>query len=270
MIKRVTIGFLSIVALLFFAGMISLFELGHLSNDAESLMHQSRESMTSAKEMLDALNDHSIAVSHIALQGRSRHYDTLCRNSFLRLESTLHSAAEHSGNNATLDSLAISVSELNTLTEIFMAGLQAEEEDIAEFSLSSDTFADMEINVTSELVWYDTRYDALRVKISEQINEYITQALNGLTPQTEQLSRNAYRAVTPVLIALLVMIAIVLMLFYFIMIYCVRPIIGINKGLANYLSFRQPFAVKEQCRDEILDLRNNVDTLIQNHEKHLM
>ena len=39
---------------------------------------------------------------------------------------------------------------------------------------------------------------------------------SSLAPRTEQLKRNAYRAVTPVLISLLVMIAIVLMLYYFV------------------------------------------------------
>lgn len=44
---------------------------------------------------------------------------------------------------------------------------------------------------------------------------------SSLAPRTEQLKRNAYRAVTPVLISLLVMIAIVLMLYYFVSAYLV-------------------------------------------------
>lgn len=66
---------------------------------------------------------------------------------------------------------------------------------------------------------------------------------------------NAYRAVTPVLISLVVMIATVLMLFYFTMLYCVNPIVAMNKGLGQYLTFRIPFAVKAECKDEILELK---------------
>ena len=58
------------------------------------------------------------------------------------------------------------------------------------------------------------------------------------------------------------MIAIVLMLFYFVMIYCVNPVLGINRGLADYLSFKLPFAVKQECRDELQELKENIETLI--------
>lgn len=67
------------------------------------------------------------------------------------------------------------------------------------------------------------------------------------------MKKNAYRAVTPVLISLVVMIAIVLMLYYFMSVYCVNPIIRMNKGLGDYLSFRVPFAVKADCKDEVLE-----------------
>ena len=71
-----------------------------------------------------------------------------------------------------------------------------------------------------------------------------------------------YRAVTPVLISLVVMIAIVLMLYYFMSVYCVNPIIRMNKGLGDYLSFRVPFVVKADCKDEVLELKEKIETLI--------
>ena len=50
------------------------------------------------------------------------------------------------------------------------------------------------------------------------------------------------------LISLVVMIAIVLMLYYFMSVYCVNPIIRMNKGLGDYLSFRCRFAVRPTAR----------------------
>ena len=76
------------------------------------------------------------------------------------------------------------------------------------------------------------------------------------------MKKNAYRAVTPVLISLVVMIAIVLMLYYFMSLYCVNPIIRMNKGLGDWLSFRVPFAVKGDLKDEVLELKEKIEALI--------
>ena len=64
------------------------------------------------------------------------------------------------------------------------------------------------------------------------------------------------------LISVAVMIAIVLMLFYFMSLYCVTPIERMNKGLGDWLAFRVPFAVKGDFKDEVLELKEKIETLI--------
>ena len=90
----------------------------------------------------------------------------------------------------------------------------------------------------------------------------MTSTQSSLAPRAEQMKKNAYRAVTPVLISLAVMIAIVLMLYYFMTIYCVNPIVAMNRSLGEFLTFRIPFGVKTDCRDEVLELKEKIDTLI--------
>ena len=248
--KRITIGFLSIVALLFVSGMISLFELGHLSNDAETLMNRNRRNVELAKEMFEAMYVQSNAMAHIAVLGEREGYDTVCIKGLAQLETSLLAAYDNSKSNGYLDSLTLSVAELRLLTESFLSSHKVDDNEPAD----ADMFASR--------TWYDARYETAMAKISEQISGYIAFSYQGLAPRADQLSRNAYRAVTPVLISLMVMIAIVLMLLYFVMKYCVLPILGINKGLADYLSFKLPFDVKEECRDELQDLKENIGTLI--------
>ena len=91
----------------------------------------------------------------------------------------------------------------------------------------------------------------------------MTSTQSSLAPRTEQMKKNAYRAVTPVLISLLVMIAIVLMLYYFMTVYCINPILRINKGLGDFLTFRIPFAVKGELKDEVAELKEKIDTLVK-------
>ena len=80
-----SIAFLSIVGLLFASGMISFFELSHLSYDTEEILKANQRNVELAKEMLGAVHDQNVAIVHLAiLQDAS--YDSLCRTGMQRLE----------------------------------------------------------------------------------------------------------------------------------------------------------------------------------------
>ena len=238
--KRVTVGFLSIVGLLFFSGMISFFELSRLSNDTEEILKANQRNIQLAKEMLDAAHEQNMAFIHLSVFG-DRAYDSLCTASMMRLENTLAVAQAEAFDRSFLDSLAFATTELRVLTDRFMA-------------------ADSTQRVSEK--WYNDEYEGLYNRMASAIKNYMTSTQSSLAPRTEQLKTNAYRAVTPVLISLAVMIAIVLMLYYFMTIYCVNPIVAMNRSLGEFLTFRIPFGVKTDCRDEVLELKEKIDTLI--------
>ncbi len=241
--KRVTIGFMSIVTLLFFSGMVSLFELSHLSTDAEAILDNSHRNMELAKGMFSSLHKQNYAVAEVAVLG-SASSDSLSREGLIYLENSLAAAYDLSKGGDHLDSLTVTVAELRRLTNEMLAAL-------------NDTLPS-----SFDRVWYNDVYMPVSSKVSEQINDYMSATHEGLTIRAEQLDHNAYRAVMPVLISLLVMIAIVLMLYYFITIYCVNPVLSLRKSLADWLSFRLPFAPKSECRDELLELKEDIETLI--------
>lgn len=110
--------------------------------------------------------------------------------------------------------------------------------------------------------WYTEEFEEVYNRLSAAVKAYMTSTQSSLAPRTEQMKKNAYRAVTPVLISLLVMIAIVLMLYYFMSIYCVNPILDMNRSLGNFLTFKMPFTVRSECKDEVLELKEKIDTLI--------
>lgn len=240
--KRVTIGFLSIVGLLFASGMISFFELNHLTNATEQILHDNRQNITFARDMLDAAHQHNIAlVNHVIFHDKG--YDSICYASLDFLDSTLLAAQIESKDIALLDSLTSTTAELRIFTEQ---------------TILEDNF----LNDSLRRLWYDDQYESVYRQLTTAIKNYMTSAQSSLAPHAEQVKRDAYRAVTPVLIALVVMIAIVLMFFFFVTIYGVRPIVNMNKSLANYLTYKIPFVVKDECKDEILELKEKIETLI--------
>ncbi|WP_300903599.1 hypothetical protein [uncultured Alistipes sp.] len=251
--KRVTIGFLSIVCLLFFSGMVSFVELGQLSRDTDEILRANERNIALAKEMLDAAHEQNVALVRLSVFG-DRSYDSLCRASMSRLEQTLLVAQNEALEKSFLDSLAFATTELRIVTDAYLAGLAAEG------PAGADSAAVRPDSLGG--VWYSREYEALYSRLTSAVKSYMTSTQSSLAPRTEQMKKNAYRAVMPVLISLAVMIATVLMLFYFMSIYCVTPVVKMNKALGDYLAFRIPFNVKADCKDEVLELREKIAELI--------
>ena len=234
---------MSIVGLLFASGMISFLELSHLSNDTEEILKANQRNMELAKEMLGAVHDQNVAIVHLAiLQDAS--YDSLCRTGMQRLEHAVATAQKGAWVRSAIVSLTGASTEWLVLTKMFLA---------TESPKAGDESGE---------VWYNEYYEKQYEKVVTAVRDYMTSTQSSLAPRDEQMKKNAYRAVTPVLISLAVMIAIVLMLFYFMSIYCVTPIERMNKGLGDWLSFRVPFAVKGDLKDEVLELKEKIESLI--------
>lgn len=260
--KRVTVAFLSIVALLFFSGMVSFVELGHLSRDTDEILRANERNIALAKEMLDAAHDQNVALIRLAVFGDDGG-DTLCRRSMDRLEETLHTAQQEAVERSFLDSLAFATTEMRLLTDSYLASRA--------IAATANTFRDSTdvVRIAAGLrpdsvgaLWYNRQYERLYTRLVEAIKSYMTSTQSSLAPRTEQMKKNAYRAVTPVLISLAVMIAIVLMLFYFIRLYCVDPVVKMNRALGAWLSYRVPFSVKADFKDEVAELRDRIEALV--------
>ncbi|WP_308502298.1 hypothetical protein [uncultured Alistipes sp.] len=274
--KRVTVGFLSIVCLLFFSGMISLLELGHLSRDTGEILKANARNIELAKEMLDAAHEQNVALIRLSVFG-DRSSDSLCRASMARLENTLLVAQNEALDKSFLDSLAFATTELRIVTDNYLNFGEMRSSDsmahtgtAAPAAHHSAAAAQKNAPVADSLgiKWYNEEYNELYGRLTAAIKNYMTSTQSSLAPRAEQMKKNAYRAVTPVLISVAVMIAIVLMLFYFMTIYCVVPIERMNKSLADWFTFRIPFTVKGDLKDEVLELKERIETLINQSKQN--
>ncbi len=285
--KRVTIAFSSIVCLLFFSGLLSLFELNRVSRGSGDILKANQRNIELAKEMLDAAHQQNMAYLHLTLY-REAQYDSLCRAGMARLEETLKIAQEEAVEKSFLDPLAFSITELRVVTDNCLnhyARQQAQEAEMAQRAHLIDSLEQLvkagavdslghplvdSATLSQAMAPAPTladfaeheHYDAIYQRLTAAIQHYMTSTQSSLAPQTEQLKKNAYRAVTPVLISLLVMIATVLLLYYFMMLYCVNPILRINRSLGDFLNFHIPYRPKGEFQDELQEVNEKVDLLI--------
>ena len=256
--KRITIGFLSIIVLLFFSGLVSLFELSHMSTDIDLILASNRKSIAISESMLNAIRASDRAVISYAVLRDTSYVDS-CRSRFIDLSIKIEQARLETSNSAAslFDSLDASAGRLNGVFE------QLRKSRNVENSLRADSLWSGNISFDGT-EWYDKEYMPVYDMASDQIIRLLSHAQNSLTPRAERLSRNAYRAVTPVFISLVVMIVILLMFYYFIMIYSIKPIVEMNKSLGDWMRYKLPFAVKAECRDELEELKTKIESVTSN------
>ena len=224
--KRVTIAFVSIIALLSTAGVIALLELNDMSNDTQSILTASRRNMEIANSMLKSAHEHSIAMMHVVVFSEDNY-----RDNGLNSTTIIGDTEEQ---NRSLNN-----SELAMLIE-----------------------QQQKKQTNSYEGWYDGEYKATYDNLISNIEGYMTHTHSSLAPRAEQLIKNTHRSIAPIFLTLVVMIAIMLMFYYFIRIYCVKPITKMNKALADYLVYRLPFNVKAELNDELKEMSDNIETLI--------
>ena len=179
--KRVTVGFLSIVCLLFFSGMLSFFELNHLSRATDEILKANQRNIELAKEMLDAAHEQNMAFIRLSVF-REAEYDSLCRANMTRLEQTLSVAQLEAVDKTFLDSLAFATTELRIVTDAYLAGLAAEG------PAGADSAAAVRPDSLGG-VWYSREYEALYSRLTSAVKSYMTSTQSSLAPRTEQIRR---------------------------------------------------------------------------------
>lgn len=249
--KRVTVAILSIVTLLSVSGVISLFELNNLRGDAESALAAGSQENEVVNSLLSSLHNHSCAVIDVAVfEDVARKSD--CDKALDDVDASIASVRDGASMSMRmhLDTMAMYSRELRNLTN----DLCASQVNVAD-SLAGGAKIDGR-------TWYVEDYEPKYNQFISQVERYSLLVHERLAARIDNLSKNAHRSVIPVFISLLVMIAVVLMFYYFIYIYGVKPIVRINRSLSEYLRFKLPYKAKAEMIDEIKELNANLENLV--------
>jgi hypothetical protein len=268
--KRVTVAFLSVVALLTVAGVISLFELSNLSYDTSEMLTVTGREVEATKSLLTAVHNHRRAIVDVAVFGDASG-KRACAKALKEINSQI--ASVRSGASASVRASLDTVATYGAYLQNLAVGYSATEkvEKVEAVATVADSTAVATAKAVAPVVeerptdvrrWFKEKYDPAYELFVKQVGRYATLSHDCLIPHKEQLSKNAYRSVMPVFISLAVMIAIVLMLYYFIYIYAVKPILVMNRSLSDYLSFKLPYKTKASMIDEVKTLNENIEHLI--------
>ena len=255
--RRVGIAFTSIILILLFSGVTSLFELDRVSHDTEEILVASKKNVDLAGDMITALNTQNEIMILMAVEGEPIGYHReICETSMSDLLAACTTAKEvvqRTDNPQSADSLLIHTNNINELARSYING-----------NVTASVIAALQIDSLSKFsshTWYTENYQKEYMNVSRHIIKYMSGSQNTLGPEVNRLSHSARRAVTPVFISLVVMLVIVVMFYFLFKIYFVKPVLRINRSLGNFLTYRMPFDNSIACRDEIRTLRERINNL---------
>lgn len=236
---KIMIGFLSLGALLLFSGIISYFELSRLSSTTTQMLDTSTRNIEFSRRMLDAVQDQNTALLHIEVLGLND-YDSLLMDGGQRF-------------NQAIEETGFYVYDLPGLDSIYEARRQYNDAIVAHFS---DT-----LSREKRTEWFATTYKTSYYNLTSTIKNFMISSQYDMEVRTQELRDNAYRAIMPGIIALVIGVVIILIFYYFIDLYYVSPILKITKGLTNYFNLNIPFNVNLEGRDEIVKLKEYIEQL---------
>lgn len=231
-------GFISLALLLFFAGAVSVSELNRLRSKTTEIIETSTRNTDLAKRMLNAVQVQNSAIIEMISFGRQK-------------PNSSFDDGVTEFNQALLDA-TVTVTDRNDLDSIYMA---------------NDTFHEvidhhLQDNET-DTDWFINNYINAYYALDSAIKGYMTSPQSILSSRTELFEKNAYRTITPSILTLCIAILIVLMFYFFMDYYYVKPILNINKALTKYIEYKIPFDVNYEGskNSEIAMLKQNIEKL---------
>lgn len=238
--RKIVLGFLFIGSLLFLSGVISSGELIRLNNATSELLRASRGNIELSKDMLDAVQEQNTLLL-MSITDTTQNYDSLISISREDFQTALQNTK------IAFTQAAISSKELADIerTAIYYNNVVQAATD----SMTMDWFVQV----------YRTTYNNLTVSIKS----FMVANENSIIVSAERVESNAYRASMVGIIALSGGV-LLLMLFYFMLNnFFIRPVQTIEKSLTRYIERGIPFSADISTKDELLRLRDNILMLIQ-------
>lgn len=237
--RKISIGFIAVLLVLFCAVAINIFELNRLSNSAEQAIAEGAQNTEYATRMLDALQTQNRAVLNMAIFNDST------------LSSEYHDGV-YEFNVAIMEAMESSPNS-SYLQDIFNAN--SNYHSIVEHHSPHNTEA-------ADIEWFMDSYIEAYYTLDHAIKSYMTSPRSSVGLRVSKLESDIYKTVTPSVLTLLVAVCILLLFYFFIDTYYTKPIRRISRNLDNYIKNKVPYQSKGDAEGEIALLNENINELI--------
>lgn len=242
--RKISIGFIALLVVLFCAIVINIFELSRLRNSTEEIIAEGAESTEYASRMLNALQKQNRAVLNMVFTEQDTS-SVEYHEGVYELNSAIMEAMERNPNSTFLE-------------KIYEANL-VYHNIVEQHSLSQEE--------SDDRAWFVDSYVESYYALDSAIKSYMTSPKSSVAVRMSRLESNIYKTITPSVLTLLVAVLILLLFYFFIDTYYTKPVKKISKSLDDYTKNRIPYQITIEEKSELSSLNDNIIEIINHNKK---
>ncbi len=235
--QKIMLGFAALGFLLLMSGVISYSELNLFTRLNTTIVEQNNDAIDLTVEILDLLEEQNKHLVWSLLHGGDE-------------------ALELSRNKQEMDEAFLKFRRMYDDVSVADSAIVAKDNYFRLIQNAADS------SHIDRGRWYLDECQPAHQELLRNVQNLIQFSNAYAEEESYMLENNVYWAIMPAVIALGVAVLILLMLFYMIDLYFIRPVVKMSRALDNYLKLKIPFKVTTEARDEVADLKEGIDELI--------
>ena len=235
--RRIKLSFILLAGLLILSGIICYFELARLNNSTQQVVDFGARSVTLSNNMLNDIAALDNAIVKYVSGNDSSYLSSQTRQLSEALDKTLSDIKAEYPQDAHLNTLIKAHSDYRDIV-IHMDSVQM------------------------DTAWYFNVYKTQYAELENGVKNFLTSTQNLVVNEVNSLKNNAYRAIMYGIVTIATAVVVICLMFFFINVFYINPIIDISKALKNYLAMRVPFDIDVAAKDEVFMLKEYIEQLI--------
>lgn len=242
--RKVMYGCIILAVVLFFSGVISIFEFSRMNNYVSELVADNVKSINTARNLLALTEKYNLTLMFGIGEPDEE-------------QGVLHAIGD--------DSFTMS---FNNISETFISPLERNAADSVRYAYTAymqivneaEDIWQQEYMVRRE--WFFERLQPVYMKLSDYIQQLTFISQDALIQNSQTLEDSFYRSLMPAVISVIMGILLLMLFNYFLNAYMINPILKITKGIRQYTQFGRSYDVKVENDDEIAELNKSVKDII--------
>ena len=244
---KMVLSLSAIAVVLVVSGIISIVEYRRMSNYVSDMIAEDINSINVAQKLASVTDEYNLQILAVIGDDNLNSLPDFDQPGFVSYCDSLRSS--FSGENV----LPLTDSVLYSYSAYMLTSLELEQVIQSDF-IDSRT-------------WYFERLQPSFNRLSGNIDD-LTQAMyDDLQANSEEFDRGFYRSITPILVAVIVGVVLVLLLMFFITSYYVNPLNRILKGLDDYRSMGRRYGYSFDGDDELVELNEGIAELSEENRQ---
>jgi HAMP domain-containing protein len=240
--SKLMYGFLTLAAMLFLAGILSIVEFRHMGQSVENLLDENYATIASSQRMIESIDKCNNGILLI-LVGKAEEGNRIIESSDTAFSHNLIIVRSHinqKGEDSIINMIDTLYSSSRKIWFQHISGMEDK----------------------NKLDWYVNTADKSFSALTQKIESLANMKNKSIYNTTLLLKNKAKRAVMPGIVAIIAALVFSIIFNYFINYYFVSPIIKISKGINDYSAYGIPFKVNIETNDELMDLKNSVENMV--------